>query len=362
MKKILKVIAFLFIFCLLWCCTFKVLWLEKASISTIYDEPKKSLDIVYFGASNAFVHFNPVLAFDKYGFTTGMAASGDQPVTIAKYLVKDAEKYQDPKLYVIDLNQYTLELDHYSEADTRNAIDLMPFSLNRLQAIDEMFKYIEVTDHYDPSKKLIEENKKYNYIFSFLKYHNSWKNISKDIFVGDTKYYKGLYFSAGTVKQIPVEKCEWPDEKQALVPEVETIFMDLINLIKERNLNVLFVIPVKSYVDPMYGVPKRFNTLIDIIKANNLDVINFNDVDELSIDFDTDFYNNAHLNAFGATKYTLYFAKYLKEHYDLEDHRQDEKYSSWESEYERFKKNFKKYTDIDYDDLLKEYKEKYNLD
>ena len=56
-----------------------------------------------------------------------------------------------------------------------------------------------------------------------------------------------------------------------------------------------------------------------------------------------------------ATKYTLYFSKYLKENYDLPDHRDDKKYNSWKTEYKKFKKQYKKLTKNNFDDLLKEY-------
>lgn len=358
MRNLLKSIVFIFIFCLLWCVIFRVLWLPKFAISTFYDEPKNSLDVVYIGASNAYVHFNTVLAYHQYGFTTGMLSAGDQPVMMTKYFIEDAEKRQNPKLYIIDLNQYTLEFDRYTEGDIRNSIDLMPFSINRLKAIDDIFKYIDVTDA-DPEST--SKNDKINYYFSFLKYHNSWKTLTKENFTGNTNIYKGFYLTKGTVEQNPQNPPKWTTEREKLSDDAEEIFLDLIHYIKENNINVLFVIPNKPYAEKIHGIPARFNTLIDILNDNNLDVINFNTLDDFKIDYKTDLHNITHINVYGATKYTLYLSKYLKENYQLEDHRKDKKYDSWESEYQRFKKNFKKLTDTEYDDLLKTYKEQYGL-
>ena len=75
----------------------------------------------------------------------------------------------------------------------------------------------------------------------------------------------------------------------------------------------------------------------------------------LHINFENNLYNNDHLNIYGSTKYTLYFAKYLKEHYDLPDHRDDKNYASWNKEYERLKTDFNKLTKKNYDDILNEY-------
>ena len=62
----------------------------------------------------------------------------------------------------------------------------------------------------------------------------------------------------------------------------------------------------------------------------------------------------AHVNTKGATKFTLYFAKYLDSIYDLPDHRGDDRYNSWDLEYERLSKDYQKYTGNDYQELVNE--------
>ena len=58
MKKVIKIIIFLIIFYFLLVNIFKILWLDKNSIGYFHDEPKNSLDVVYIGSSNAYIHFN----------------------------------------------------------------------------------------------------------------------------------------------------------------------------------------------------------------------------------------------------------------------------------------------------------------
>ena len=54
------------------------------------------------------------------------------------------------------------------------------------------------------------------------------------------------------------------------------------------------------------------------------------------MDFSKDFYNIRHVNLFGAEKYTAFLEKYIKENYDLPDHRTEEEYKTWHDEYARF--------------------------
>ena len=125
--------------------------------------------------------------------------------------------------------------------------------------------------------------------------------------------------------------------------------IELIKYIKSNNLNVLFVIPKRCFEETEI---KQLNNASKIIKQNELDIINFNTLDDFKVDFNMDFYNRAHLNVYGSTKYTLYFSKYLKENYKLKNHKEDEKYSSWNSEYERFKIDFNKLTGKKFDELI----------
>ncbi|MGI5850084.1 MAG: hypothetical protein ACOX8Q_08505, partial [Christensenellales bacterium] len=50
----------------------------------------------------------------------------------------------------------------------------------------------------------------------------------------------------------------------------------------------------------------------------------------------TDFYDARHTNIKGAIKYTNYFGKYLLDNYHLEDHRGDDRYSSWDESYKKY--------------------------
>ena len=107
MNKFVKICTFIFIFCILWRVVFNILWLPKNSTTYFYKENKNTLDIVYIGSSNANAHFNSLLAYDLYGFKTGLLSIDSQPFIAIKYLIKESEKYQKPSLYIIDITRLT---------------------------------------------------------------------------------------------------------------------------------------------------------------------------------------------------------------------------------------------------------------
>ncbi len=342
-KTILKFICFTVIFCFLFYYVSNILWLNKTAVAYFYDEPENSIDVAYIGSSNVYTAFNSTLAFDMYGYTTGMMTTASQPFMDVKYLMQEVLEKQNPKLFVIDLARVGIDNDVYTEEDHRRTLDSMEFSKNRFEAIND---FLELQN--------IPKDEYLDYYFSFFMYHNRWKNITKESFEGEEIFFKGYVCSKYTVPTIFQKKSTWTDEEEKLQESNEKVLNELIDYIKKENLNVLFVVPIKCYNDE--NVIKRTNYAIRILEENNFKVLNLNKEKDIKINFSTDLYNANHLNVYGATKNTLYFSKYLKENYDLPDHRDDKKYDSWKKEYKRFKKQYKKLTKNNFDDLLKDVK------
>ena len=357
MKKIIKFSIFICLFLVIFGNVIQILWIEKKPIKEFYAEPKNSLDLMYIGGSNVFAHFNASLAFHLYGYTTGMMSSAGQPFMLTKNIIKETEKYQNPKLYIIDLYQLPSDLGfYYKEINIRDVVDNMKFSQNRTDAIKNFFKYVDLekSDLATKSKNNIQ-----NYKYSFLLYHNSWKDLNKNKFVMET-YYKGYLCDESTIQKSAQKKFVWNKDLNqvgeyiGLPKTIKKILEDLVDYIEKEKLNVLFVIPARVYSK---GRVVGLNNTIEILENMGFSVLNFNTMDDFSINYKTEMFNGGHLNTYGATKYTLYFAKYLKEHYKLKDHRKDKKYQSWEKEYQRFKNDFKELTNKSFDDVLEHYQE-----
>lgn len=335
MKKFIKGLIFILIFVVIWHNVFSVLWLTPNSIREVYKEPKNSIDVAYFGASNAYAHFNTTLAYHDYGFTTAMMSSDTQPFIGVKFLLEEVRKRQNPEVYVIDISSaYEIPLE---EGTIRNITDSLKFSSNRNDAI----KYLL-------TRSTIPQEDYINYYFSFLTYHNVYKGVNKYKYK-NLNLYKGFLFSNLTAVVEPQVKTEWVNDTKKLPLDISEGMDDLISYIKDNNLNVLFVLSPKVYSLENMQI---LNKIIEKIKYNDLKVLNLNNVD-LNIDYSHDYYNFAHLNIWGSTKMTEYLAKYLNDNYNLEDHRNDKKYASWSKEYERLKKNYKILTEKDFDDLIR---------
>ena len=183
MKKIIKSFLFLLILAIILICIFLVCHIGRNPITEFYKEPKNSLDIIYLGGSNAFMQFNPSLAYKEYGFTTGMLSFESQPFIATKYLIEEAKKYQKSKLYIIDISKIAEDYSELDEVKIRKVTDSIKKSENRTNLINKILSYTDI-----PKENYI------NYYFDFLAYHDIWKSpmvILYNIF-GNKIFYKGF--------------------------------------------------------------------------------------------------------------------------------------------------------------------------
>lgn len=345
MKNFIKSIIFILVFIFLFLNVFDVLWLDDNNISLFYKEKKNTADIVYVGSSNAYASFNSTLAFHKYGFATLFQSTDAMPFILTKYLIKEAERYQKPSLYIIDIAKVADGKEEYDYSNIRRTVDNIRFSKNKMDALKEIFKWKNV-----PKEEYV------NFYFSHLLYHNRWKDLTVKSFEPNPELYKGYLYVDWTSQINPQEKYVWQDEERDMGKENEKILRDLIKYIKDNNLQVLFVLTPRVYSEE---VNQKINFAISIIEDSGLEVMNFAKDEDLKIDPETDYYNFAHLNVYGSTKFTLYFSKYLAETYKFRNHKEDVDYKSWHEEYERFKASFKKESNKDFEEVLKEYEEDY---
>ncbi|MFW5676193.1 MAG: hypothetical protein ACOCNL_07930, partial [Acetivibrio ethanolgignens] len=120
-------------------------------------------------------------------------------------------------------------------------------------------------------------------------------------------------------------------DEQAIPAEQEEILYKIIDYAKEKNQKLAFILA--PYVISEEEC-KMANYMERIVREAGCEYINFNKLnEEMNIDYRTDFYNGGHMNVFGAEKYTTYLGKLLQEKYNLPDHRGDEKYASWDTDY-----------------------------
>lgn len=96
---------------------------------------------------------------------------------------------------------------------------------------------------------------------------------------------------------------------------------------------MILVIP-----DALFWGKEQSRLIKEVAEENNIDILDMNLVD-FGLDWSTDTKDaGIHVNVLGALKLTDYVTGYLKDNYNLEDHRGQKEYENLDKDYTKYKK------------------------
>ena len=137
-------------------------------------------------------------------------------------------------------------------------------------------------------------------------------------------------------RQVTVEGHEdWVE----LSDEARELMDELFVFAQEEGIELVFVNAPDALSDE---VQSQVNGAVKYVEEHGYPVLNFYDeevLEESGINGQDHFTDKKHLNTAGAYKFTQYVGQWLKDTLEIEDHRGDEKYESWDEaadEYEVF--------------------------
>lgn len=303
-----------------------------------YAEEKNSLDMVYIGGSACYVYWEPLRAYNKYGFTSYNYAHDTITPEAIRYYLEEVQKTQDPELFVIDLRPFQYGEDYYGgtepsmyqSSSIRSGADNMKYSSTR-------FRFLKT------ATKTKKREEKDSYFFDLLMYKSRIPAMLLSLIDGEKVYgdfdneekhpYKGFAFIHQS-KSVEFTDYSHVTESEMINEEVNEYFIDTLEYCKRHNLKVLFI--VHSFCQSEAN-KKEFNYMKQMIDAYGFDYLNTNDYwAEINYDYSKDFYNEHHVNVFGAEKYTDFVANYVKLKYNLPDRRNSSETKEWGELYINF--------------------------
>ena len=318
-----------------------------------YAEPKNSIDVIMIGSSSVFPYYSAPQMFGEEGIVCYPLSTNLQRPVAQIYLAKEALSRQTPKLLVFELRMYTgreMDMTHNS-AYTRGVIDNLRYSKNRLDAISGMINEVMKENSLDG------DDKRYTYWFDIFKYHGNWRSLRL------LSQWKTFRYSVpdplkGFDGASEVVACELTDYSSLTRTEPiediqEKALRDLISFLKEKGQEALFVISPYMVNEETAA---KINYMEELVTEEGFRFLNLNHAcDEMGLSAAEDFADEGnHVNVVGAEKVTKYFETFLKENYDLADHRGEEKYASYQQAYETWCDYYQEESDTVRRNLAKE--------
>lgn len=332
MKKTIKIVAFIIILIVLMKIISEIYspiktaeggWEQKEPIREFYMQDRNQIDTIYLGASSVYCGISPLEIYSTAGITGYALSSSEQTVWTSYYLLKEVFEYQKPKVVFLETEEFFTTKETQKDIDNRMDMDEIQDSLNKLTMINDPIYNLSSYD-------------KLTAIFNLLYYHNRWNQLNEsDIYKAFNKeqiHYKG-YIYDNTIKKLKdiEQKRRNPDicnVNKTLSKETIEKLKEIKKLCDDNECKLVFIsMPLKvSYHRD------RNEKIAEYAKENNVKFIDFNsDENKIQLNWNKDSLddNGNHLNIYGAQVIGKYLANYLKTNYNLEDHRQDQKYESW---------------------------------
>lgn len=303
LRRSAGILAFLLIFLCLFSFADRILsrketegwWNVTEKIDGFYNSKKNEYDVMFFGSSNAYCSFNPLVIWEKTGVKSYVFATQQQPVWATYHYMVDALKTQELDLAVVDVLMFSKNDEYYDDGVNYTFCDNMPLSKNKLELV-----YASAP-----------EGERFSLACRFMKYHSRWNELKETDFKYRKRemsdYSKGFY-----VLPTCYDKAEAHDltdvlEEAPLTEKNLDYLNKMIELCREKDVELMLVkAPSNATVDEK----KYYNTVERIAKENGVKFIDYNmHYDKIGFDFEKDFFDDSHLNVYGAEKFTEYFVK-----------------------------------------------------
>lgn len=290
---------------------------------------QKDLDVIYVGGSVSFGDWQPLKAWNDWGIASYCMGSDGLAAENTKAYIEYARSFQDIRFFIIDPKPFQTYSSDENELGLRNGSDSMDLT--------NPARYHMLMDYFS-GRSVAEDTDVLSYYLDIAKYHTNLVQLSRPAawlnrHNTDTPQYRGGELVARIYRMdgMPSYRTE---VRKPLQGDGQRLLTELLEYGKQEGLTFLFALSPYRITEEEQ---ERYNTIQDMVESYGQVFLNSNDyLEEMGIDFTTDFFGPAHVNVSGADKYTEFLGAYLKSNYSLPDRREDPAFAEWWQDHETF--------------------------
>ena len=302
------------------------------SIFNYYGVDKGTVDVLAVGTSLSYTDLNTNILWDEYGIACYDLGTAEQPFWSTYYYLKEALKYQTPKVVLLDLKAITYLEDKVDRTRTVLCSYGLLNPVSRLQCIYEC----------------IEPEEFMGYALAYSQIHTNYLKTRWSDFVtppnngGRGPTWKGYLEKDETADHDePAINFSFATPTNGVNEHEAEYFEKILQLCQEKNVTVMLVgYPNADYKhDHLY-----YCWAFQLAEKYGVTGINYNlPQNRPAINYHTDCADWQHLNVHGSVVFTRAVGEDLKELFDLEDHRGDPAYASYDECAELWFKKYPQY-------------------
>lgn len=348
-KYIIRVVAFVLLFCLCFAAAQSVLhyrWSVEDDLYTkniLYSRASdNSIDILTIGTSELYDGYTPIVGYEESGVTGFNFGMAYRSAMTAYYQLLYALEYQTPSVVVCDFScLFDDMLPSEAEPVHRKVVECMPDKKLKEQLIREICAV-------DKSQSYL------SWEFPLLRYHSRWNELTDADFSRDylvnadyPSYQKGAGMTdiprAGSLSAIVPELWNCAGAEPEPMSQYSIHYYDLIiEACKERGIPVVAVfMPSISHA---FHSAVRWDATKAYLDSRGVPCLNYctyEQVQRLGLNLDDHYCDDSHLNVAGSVIFTKAFIHDLQEILPLPDHRGDAHYQSeWDVPLAQFREKY----------------------
>lgn len=276
---------------------------ENSRIQVELEKKDNNLvDVLVLGDSESYTSVSPMQLWEEQGITAYVCGQPGQKIYETYSMLKTALEVQSPKIVLMETNL--------------------------------MFRNPGPVADIGKEEETSSKQRTFG-----IRFYRFWRNILSGKKPGE-EAYKGFVLRGGVT---PFDSGDYMKETKEVqkMPESVRSYMEAIQkLCAEKNATLVLM----SAPSPKNYNFKKHNAVVKYAEENGLTYFDLNlCTNDLGMDWKTDSYDKGdHLNLNGARKVTAWVGKYLKENYELTDHRGDQDFKAWDEEIKNYKESVSK--------------------
>lgn len=291
-------------------------WNTTTKISGFYNEEQDQFEVMFFGSSHAYAAFTPLELWEETGVKSYVFATQQQPLWATYTYIKEALKTQSPSLVVVECRMAFGDQEYYDKGVNFSYMDDIPLSWNKAE--------LALRSVPDTEGRLA-------LLFNFMMYHDRWSDLDRQDFTfrrGELRDpYKGYVLLPPREEPRPRPDIEAVAERTPLLEKNRHWLEEIVRLCREEGV-ALWLVKTPSNLE--LEEKALLNTVEDFAAENGVPFRDFNeDYAEMGLSEDM-FHDEHHLDVFGASRFTRFFARALEEGWP--ELRTDWKDPAWEAD------------------------------
>lgn len=277
--------------------------LYNHSARSIFAEPDETIDTLFIGDSNVYSGVSPMLIWKDYGITGYAWGEPSQRISETYEYLKQIYKHQKPKVVFIEAGNIFRD-----KSDVSNLDSMVKAKISRIFPVVTYHKNLDI---------------------------HKIQNIKTD----PHSLTKGYLIRRDRKKPRKREaRSQVTQERMPISAVAQWCLKKSIELCQKNGSEVV-LLSIPSYDS---WNTKKHNSLMDMANNNQVPFVDLNLILDNEINWKKDTSDVTHLNVNGAKKVSKWMGAYLKNNYNLKDHREDSRYERWEEDlkiYEGYVKN-----------------------